>query len=200
MPRSARRRRRSCAPSRSATGASPASSACRSGTKSSDSSRSCARSPPASRWCGEVSDRTRARVMATGELMATHIGARFLAAQGLERRAGRMPAACCAPERHGASAKASVLSAVCGFAPDAALAARLLRAAPRSSSRRASSPATTRATPCCSAAAARIPRRPTSPRSCGAQRLEIWTDVPGMFSANPRATPDCAPAAHAALR
>src|SRR5580658_224353 len=32
----------------------------------------------------EVSERTRARVMAMGELMATAIGARFLAAQGLE--------------------------------------------------------------------------------------------------------------------
>ena len=32
----------------------------------------------------EVSERTRARVMSSGELMATHIGAHFLRAQGLE--------------------------------------------------------------------------------------------------------------------
>ena len=34
---------------------------------------------------GEVSDRTRARVMASGELMATELGARFLGAQGIGR-------------------------------------------------------------------------------------------------------------------
>ena len=33
---------------------------------------------------GEVSDRTRARVMATGELMATELGAQFLRSQGLD--------------------------------------------------------------------------------------------------------------------
>src|SRR5450432_2409941 len=33
---------------------------------------------------GEVSERTRARVMATGELMATQIGASFLRARGLD--------------------------------------------------------------------------------------------------------------------
>ena len=32
---------------------------------------------------GEISDRTRARVMACGELMATELGARFLNAQGI---------------------------------------------------------------------------------------------------------------------
>ena len=39
---------------------------------------------------GEVSDRLRARVMATGEMMSTHLGAAYLAEQGLESRmAGR---------------------------------------------------------------------------------------------------------------
>ena len=33
---------------------------------------------------GEVSDRTRARVMSAGELMATDLGVRFLRAQGLD--------------------------------------------------------------------------------------------------------------------
>jgi diaminopimelate decarboxylase/aspartate kinase len=33
---------------------------------------------------GEVSDRTRARVMSSGELMATELGARYLAPQGIE--------------------------------------------------------------------------------------------------------------------
>ena len=72
----------------------------------------------------ELSDRTRARVMANGELMATEIGSRFLKSQGIDvtwMDARDMLAA----EDRGASAKASVLSATCSFAPDAALEQRL---------------------------------------------------------------------------
>ena len=46
---------------------------------------------------GEVSERTRARVMASGELMATHIGARFLRERGLDDRLDRCPHACSRP-------------------------------------------------------------------------------------------------------
>ena len=42
----------------------------------------------------EVSDRTRARVMANGELMATEIGARFLEVAGHRRRRGWTRATC----------------------------------------------------------------------------------------------------------
>ncbi len=125
-----------------------------------------------------------------GELMATELGARFLRRAGARGAAGsdaRTHAA--RRERRGASAKASVLSATCSFAPDARSSRRTSARRRRSSSPRDSSPATPRATPCCSAAAARTPRRPISRRSSRAQRLEIWTDVPGMFSANPRSTP-----------
>ena len=64
----------------------------------------------------ELSDRTRARVMANGELMATEIGSRFLKQQGVDvtwMDARDMLSA----EDRGASAKASVLSATCPFAP-----------------------------------------------------------------------------------
>ncbi len=135
----------------------------------------------------EVSDRTRARVMAAGELMATHIGARFLLARGLEARwadAREMLRA----EPHGASAKASVLSAVCGYAPDAQLQSRLAAGPPLivtqgfiASDADGHTVLLGRGGSDTSAAylAAKL----------GAARLEIWTDVPGMFSANPRATP-----------
>jgi bifunctional diaminopimelate decarboxylase / aspartate kinase len=135
----------------------------------------------------EVSDRTRARVMAAGELMATHLGARFLASCGLEvdwvdaRTLLRA-------EWHGASAKASMLSAVCGFAPDPELTARLAAGAPVTvtqgfiaSDADGQTVLLGRGGSDTSAAylAAKLQAR----------RLEIWTDVPGMFSANPRATP-----------
>ena len=134
-----------------------------------------------------MSDRTRARVMAAGELMATHLGTRFLAAQGLEVRwadaRGMLRA-----EAHGASAKASVLSAVCNFAPDPQLQARLQDGPPVvitqgfiASDADGNTVLLGRGGSDTSAAylAAKL----------AAQRLEIWTDVPGMFSANPRATP-----------
>ena len=135
----------------------------------------------------EVSERTRARVLATGELMATHIGARFLRAQGLEvtwTDARTMLRA----ERAPSGTKASMLSAVCNFAPDAALAAQLHALTPIvitqgfiASDEDNNTVLLGRGGSDTSAAylAAKL----------GAQRLEIWTDVPGLFSADPRSTP-----------
>jgi diaminopimelate decarboxylase/aspartate kinase len=135
----------------------------------------------------EVSDRTRARVLASGELMASEIGARFLATRGLNVSwvdARTLLRA----ERHGGSLKASVLSAVCGFAPDTALQGRLAGIAPVvitqgfiASDEDGDTVLLGRGGSDTSAAylAAKLQAR----------RLEIWTDVPGMFSANPRATP-----------
>jgi diaminopimelate decarboxylase/aspartate kinase len=136
---------------------------------------------------GEVSDRTRARVMAAGELMATRIGARFLTARGIPTHwvdARTLLRA----ERNGASAKTSVLSASCGFAPDAALRAQLNSLAPVvvtqgfiASDEEGNTVLLGRGGSDTSAAylAAKLQ----------GQRLEIWTDVPGLFSANPRVTP-----------
>jgi diaminopimelate decarboxylase/aspartate kinase len=136
---------------------------------------------------GEASDRTRARVLAAGELMSTRIGARFLAARGLPvawADARTMLRA----EYHGASAKASVLSAVCAFAPDAQLQARLDAGPPLvvtqgfiASDAAGDTVLLGRGGSDTSAAylAAKL----------SAQRLEIWTDVPGLFSANPHSTP-----------
>src|SRR5207253_4804276 len=78
----------------------------------------------------EVTDRTRARVLATGELMGTQIGARFLRSRGLEVAWADARTLLRAEERRSASAKASVLSATCGFAPDSALERRLASLAP----------------------------------------------------------------------
>ena len=136
----------------------------------------------------EVSDHTRARVMATGELIATQIGARFLRARGLDVAWADARTMLRAEERHSASPKASVLSAVCGFAPDAALEERLQALAPVivtqgfiASDHDGNTVLLGRGGSDTSAAYLAAKLR--------AQRLEIWTDVPGMFSANPRATP-----------
>ena len=76
----------------------------------------------------EVSARTRARVMSTGELMATELGAAYLRAQGLDVRWADARRLLRADEREGASAKARALSATCEFAPDDGLARELAAA------------------------------------------------------------------------
>jgi bifunctional diaminopimelate decarboxylase / aspartate kinase len=137
---------------------------------------------------GEVSDRTRARVMATGELMATQLGARFLRGQGLEVDWADARTLLRSDQRRGASAKASFLSATCSFAPDTDMTERLNQLAPVvitqgfiASDEAGNTVLLGRGGSDTSAAylAAKL----------SAERLEIWTDVPGMFSANPRSTP-----------
>ena len=137
---------------------------------------------------GEVSDRTRARVMSAGELMATDLGVRFLRAQGLEAEWADARTMLVAEERASASTKASVLSAVCNFAPDHVLEQRLRAMAPIvvtqgfiASDADGNTVLLGRGGSDTSGAYFAAKLR--------AQRLEIWTDVPGMFSTNPRSTP-----------
>ncbi|MGN6454045.1 MAG: bifunctional aspartate kinase/diaminopimelate decarboxylase [Steroidobacteraceae bacterium] len=136
---------------------------------------------------GEVSDRTRARVMAAGELLVTPVAVRFLESRGLETQAvdaRRLLRA----ERPAGVPRSNALSAVCGFAPDDALRAELEKGVPLvitqgfiASDEEGQTVLLGRGGSDTSAAyfAAKL----------SAQRLEIWTDVPGLFSANPRATP-----------
>ncbi len=136
----------------------------------------------------EVSDRTRARVLASGELMATELGARFLNAQGIEASWWDARSGLKAQTRVAASARANFLSATCEFAPDTALQ-RQLAACPGvvvtqgfiASDAAGDTVLLGRGGSDTSAAylAAKL----------AARQLEIWTDVPGMFSANPRHTP-----------
>jgi bifunctional diaminopimelate decarboxylase / aspartate kinase len=135
---------------------------------------------------GEVSDRLRARVMATGELMATRIGAAFLASEGLDVQWLDARTVLHAEERPGATERASYLSATCKFEPDPALQQRL------------ASGGSVHLTQGFIASDVKgetvLLGRGGSDTSGSyfaaklhARRLEIWTDVPGMFTANPRA-------------
>jgi len=136
----------------------------------------------------EVSDRTRARVLACGELMATELGARFLDSQRIEASWWDVRSGLKAQPRASASARANFLSATCDFAPDAALQ-RELAACP--------GVVVTQGFIAGDAAGDTVLLgRGGSDTSAAylaaklvARRLEIWTDVPGMFSANPRHTP-----------
>jgi bifunctional diaminopimelate decarboxylase / aspartate kinase len=137
---------------------------------------------------GEVSDRVRARVMAMGELMATEIGAGFLQAQDLAAHWLDARSMLRSEERRDATERASYLSATCSFAPDPELEQRLdafgrvvITQGFIASDAHGATVLLGRGGSDTSAAYLAAKLR--------AARLEIWTDVPGMFSANPRSTP-----------
>jgi diaminopimelate decarboxylase/aspartate kinase len=137
---------------------------------------------------GEASDRIRARVLAAGELMATELGARYLSSQGLEVAWADARGMLRSSMRHGAPGKGAMLSATCSFSPDAELEERLSTLAPVvvtqgfiASDSAGDTVLLGRGGSDTSAAYLAAKLR--------AARLEIWTDVPGMFSANPRSTP-----------
>jgi diaminopimelate decarboxylase/aspartate kinase len=136
----------------------------------------------------EPGDPVRARVMATGELLATTLGAAYLNAQGIGTAWEDARQVLRADIRAGATHKSSFLSATCDFAPDAPLQARwraldqvVITQGFIAANHAGESVLLGRGGSDTSAAyfAAKL----------NAARLEIWTDVPGMFSANPRAVP-----------
>ncbi|HEY0747759.1 MAG TPA: bifunctional aspartate kinase/diaminopimelate decarboxylase [Steroidobacteraceae bacterium] len=135
-----------------------------------------------------VDDALCARVMAMGELLATTLGVEFLNAQGIATAWVDARQVLRAQTLQNATDRASLLSATCDFAPDSTLQsawASLDRVVLTQGFIAANAAGDTvllgRGGSDTSAAyfAAKL----------NAARLEIWTDVPGLFSANPRAVP-----------
>jgi diaminopimelate decarboxylase/aspartate kinase len=138
------------------------------------------------RLIGEVSPRVHAKVMALGELMATTLGAAYLQAQGVAAHWHDVRGSLCSLEVPGISERASLLSATCASEADPHLQAELASI---------DGVVVTQGFIC------RNSRNETVLLGRGgsdtsaaylagrlqAERLEIWTDVPGMFSADPRA-------------
>jgi diaminopimelate decarboxylase/aspartate kinase len=136
----------------------------------------------------ELGDRVRARVMAMGELMATALGTTFLNAQGIATAWVDARQYLHAEQRQGSNEKASLLSATCDFAPDTQLQARwrdldqvVITQGFIASNDDGDTVLLGRGGSDTSGSyfAAKL----------AAVRLEIWTDVPGLFSANPRVVP-----------
>ena len=135
----------------------------------------------------EASPRVQARVMALGELMATRLGAAYLAASGLDVEWADARELLVSEDLD-ESETSRYLAASCDFSPDTAFQAAMA-ARPRvlitqgfiARNREGEGVLLGRGGSDTSAAylAARL----------AADRLEIWTDVPGMFSADPRVVP-----------
>jgi diaminopimelate decarboxylase/aspartate kinase len=137
---------------------------------------------------GEVSDRVRARLMAMGELMATLLGAQFLRAQGLDVTWVDARTVLRSDPRRSGSMRAGILSATCIFDPDPDLQRRFASSG---------QVIVTQGFIASDGAGNTVLLGRGGSDTSGAyfaaklqaRRLEIWTDVPGMFSANPHAIP-----------
>jgi diaminopimelate decarboxylase/aspartate kinase len=135
-----------------------------------------------------LDDALRARVMAMGELLATTLGAAFLNAQGIRTVWADARRVLRAEDRHAATTKSSLLSATCEFSPDLGLQAEW---------RALQQVVITQGFIAANAAGETVLLGRGGSDTSGAYfaaklnaaRLEIWTDVPGLFSANPRAVP-----------
>src|SRR3984893_1342607 len=132
--------------------------------------------------------RIRARVMAMGELLATSLGATFLSAQGIAAAWVDARHYLRAEHRHRTNEKAGLLSATCDFAPDARLQADW-RALDRVVITQGFIAANDDGDTVLLGRGGSDTSGSYFAAKLAALRLEIWTDVPGLFSANPRLVP-----------
>jgi diaminopimelate decarboxylase/aspartate kinase len=140
------------------------------------------------RLVGEVSPRVHARVMATGELAATTLGVAYLQGQGVPACWRDARDLLESETQRDRTERARVLTANCDFMPSEALQAEL---------------SGTDGFVLTQGFIARSPSGDTVLLGRGgsdtsaaylaaklqARRLEIWTDVPGYFSSDPKAVP-----------
>jgi diaminopimelate decarboxylase/aspartate kinase len=136
----------------------------------------------------EVSVRVRVRIMALGELMATHLGAAYLESQSLPVEWTDARDLLTSRSRSNRQTASAYLSATCEFEPDASLQATLQATGKivltqgfiaRNKNRETVLLGRGGSDTSASYFAAKLQAR----------RLEIWTDVPGMFTADPRVVP-----------
>jgi len=138
---------------------------------------------------GEISPQTKAKIMSKGEIMSTLLGAEYLAGEGLRTAwADVRDVMLATPQKH-ASLSQQFLSAVCPFSPDD-------QAQKLFSGLNADVVVTQGFIARNTQNLTVLLGRGGSDTSAaylagklGAQRLEIWTSVPGMFTANPHQVP-----------
>ena len=137
---------------------------------------------------GEVSPRVHARVLATGELAATRLGAAYLRARGLPVEWLDARDLLRSLDGEHESERAQLLSARCAFEPDAELQGRLepgrrIYLSQGFIARNKGGDTVLLGRGGSDTSAAYFAGK------LKARRLEIWTDVPGFFSADPKVVP-----------
>lgn len=136
----------------------------------------------------EVSVRVRVRVMALGELMSTLLGAAFLAEEGLPVRWLDARDLLTSRSRPGRNPVTSYLAATCDYSRDDALAEKLAASADVVLTQGFIARNTSGETVLLGRGGSDTSAAYFAGR-LQARRLEIWTDVPGMFTADPRVVP-----------
>ncbi len=138
---------------------------------------------------GEVSPRLHARIMARGEIMSTRLGAAFLQASGVDVGWSDARKLLTSTRTSHPSQRRRFLSATCPFDDDPELRGRL-------QSRKETAILTQGFIASDDQERTVLLGRGGSDTSAayfaaklGAKKLEIWTDVPGLFTANPRQIP-----------
>jgi len=136
----------------------------------------------------EAGYRVQAKIMALGELMATRLGAAFLSDKGIPASWLDARELLRSVPQKNAGAKSRILSAVCDIEFDEELSGRLSSCSgvivtPGFIARDPSGKTVLLGRGGSDVSAAYFSAK------LGARRLEIWTDVPGMFTANPRHVP-----------
>jgi diaminopimelate decarboxylase/aspartate kinase len=137
---------------------------------------------------GELTPRTRARLLAFGERMATRLGTEFLRRRDISVAWLDARDLLVSVDRGNGSGASAYLSAECEAAPEPALATRLaqLDGVPLTqgfTARNAAGDTVVLGRGGSDTAAAYLAGK------LSAEHLEIWTDVPGMFTADPRVVP-----------
>jgi diaminopimelate decarboxylase/aspartate kinase len=140
------------------------------------------------RLIGEVSVRVRVRIMALGELMATRLGAQYLANERISVVWQDARELLTSASRSGGQRALDYLSAKCEAAPDPDLQRRLGRLdkvvlTQGFIARNEWGETVLLGRGGSDTSAAYFTAR------LEARRLEVWTDVPGMFTADPRVVP-----------
>ena len=137
---------------------------------------------------GETSPKTHARLMALGELMATSLGAAFLERSGIATRFTDARQCLLSERTENASEAGHYLAAQCAFAPDPELQA-ILAASPEVVLTQGFIARDDRGDTVLLGRGGSDTSASYFGAKLQAARVEIWTDVPGMFSANPRSIP-----------
>lgn len=136
----------------------------------------------------EASYRVQAKVMALGELMATTLGAAYLNKQGLEVNWLDARSLLQAVPQKNASEKSLLLSALCDYGVDEKLQERLAKDGDICLTQGFIGSDAEDQTVLLGRGGSDVSASYMAAK-LQAERLEIWTDVPGMFSANPHVVP-----------
>ncbi|MFA4973849.1 MAG: bifunctional aspartate kinase/diaminopimelate decarboxylase [bacterium] len=138
----------------------------------------------------EVTPRLRARVMAQGELLSTRLGAAYMRRRGIDAQWADARDLLVSIQRPGAGARQLYLHAACDTERDPALCEHISSIPSQVVMTQGFIARDTAGDTVLLGRGGSDTSASYFAAKLGAERCEIWTDVPGMFTANPTHVPD----------